>query len=54
MNILYTVTDSIIVSSCDPLRKIENTLLLNKLNNTQRTPKKRSPTENNLTLTEGN
>jgi len=43
MKIIGTVEESKTVSSSDPQRKNENSLLLNKLNKNPRTPKEGSP-----------
>jgi len=48
VKIIYTVTDRNTVSSSDPLRKNENTLLLITLHNTPYSPKKRSDTKKQL------
>jgi len=48
MKIIYTVTDRNTLSSSDPLRKNENTLLLITLNNTPHTPKKKAPLKKQL------
>jgi hypothetical protein len=45
MKIIYKVTDRNTVPSSDPLWKNKNTRLLNTLNNTPHTPKKKSPTK---------
>jgi hypothetical protein len=46
-------TDRRTVSSSDPLRKNENTFLLNTLNNTAHRPKKRNPTKTKHIYTNG-
>jgi hypothetical protein len=48
MKIFYAAADRNTVSSSDPLRKNENTVLLRTLDNTPHAPKKRSPTKKQL------